>query len=348
MNVKQAKDIARQWVAEEAATIAGLQGAYFAGSAIWLPDHADLPVTSDVDVTLVHDGPAANLPDKPGKFLFRGVVLDVSRIPLHELRLPELILGDYHLAGSFREPNIILDRSGQLSRLTAAVSRDYAKRFWVSRRCDHAMRKIQNNLEVLDASDPLHHQVISWLFPTGVTTHVLLNAGLRNATVRQRYVAVKDLLADYGLLDFHETLLELLGCAQVSRARAEHHLDALVTLFDAVKDRATSPFPFASDISEFARPIAIDGSRNLIARGYHREAIFWIVATWSRCLAIIHADLPYLERDGHDHGFRELLGDLGIASSSDLRQRGERVKALLPAVRDVADQIMSANPDVHA
>jgi hypothetical protein len=62
--------------------------------------------------------------------------------------------------------------------------------------------------------------VTAWLFATGVTTHVLLVAGLKNPTVRQRYVATRELLADYGRVDFYETLLELLGCAQMSRARA--------------------------------------------------------------------------------------------------------------------------------
>lgn len=346
MRVKYVKEVARQWVTEEAARIAGFQGAFLTGSAVWLPDDADLPATSDVDVALIHA--TAHHPEKPGKFLYRDVILDVSWISARELRSPDQILGNYHLAASFRSPQVISDPSGDLARLTTAVSKDYAKHTWVARRCDHAVDKLLSNLELLDESDPFHNQVLSWLFPTGVTTHVLLNAGMRNATVRQRYVAVKELLLDYGRGDFHETLLGMVGCAGMSRERVEHHLDALVTVFDAVKGRARSPFPFASDISEFARPIAIDGSRDLIARGHHREAVFWLVATYSRCLAILHTDLPDLEQDEFDNGYRELLGDLGIESSRDLHQRSERVKEFLPTVRDLAEHIMSANPDVHA
>ena len=45
--------------------------------------------------------------------------------------------------------------------------------------------------------------------------------------------------------------------------------------------------PAASDvdvvvITPAARPIAIDGSRELIEAGAHREAVFWIVATFAR------------------------------------------------------------------
>ena len=210
------------------------------------------------------------------------------------------------------------------------------------------MRKITDGLGSLDAASPFHAQVLSWLFPTGVTTHVLLLAGLRNATVRQRYVAVRDLLNEYGHSDFHDDLLDLLGGTAMSASRAEHHLDGLAALFDVVKDRARPAFAFASDISEVGRPIAIDGSRELIERSDHREAVFWIVATWSRCLAILYTDVPHLAKVEYDLGYRELLADLGIESYGDLRERGERVMAFLPTVRDVAEQIMAANPDVLA
>jgi hypothetical protein len=55
-------------------------------------------------------------------------------------------------------------------------------------------------------------------FRRGITTHVLLVAGLRNPTVRNRYVAVRELLADYNAVELHEWLLELLGAARISRA----------------------------------------------------------------------------------------------------------------------------------
>jgi hypothetical protein len=53
--------------------------------------------------------------------------------------------------------------------------------------------------------------VTAWLFPTGVTTHVLLTADLRNLTVRLRYPAVRELLVAYGQPEFYEELLALLG-----------------------------------------------------------------------------------------------------------------------------------------
>jgi hypothetical protein len=345
MIVKDAKDAARQWVIEEASRAPGFYGAFYAGSANWLPDDAALPATSDVDVWVVLADP--NPPDKLGKFIYRDVMLEVSYLPSDQLQSPDLILGDYHMAGSFRTPNIILDPSGHLTKLQAAVSKEYAKRQWVYKRCEDARNKVLRNLQSLNKSDPVHDQVTAWLFAAGVTTHVLLVAGLKNPTVRRRYLAARELLADYGHLDFYETFLEMLGCAEMSRARVEHHLAALTDVFDVAKALVKTPFFFASDISDIARPIAIDGSWELIERGYHREAIFWMVVTYSRCQKMLSHDAPVEIQDRFRPGYRQLLSDLGITSFADLQQRSEQVKGLLPRVWEVAEAIMAANPGIE-
>ena len=345
MIVKHAKDVARQWVIEEASKLPSFYGAFYHGSTNWLPDDASLPATSDVDVMVVLADP--NPPDKLGKFIYRDVILEVSYLSSHQLQSPEQILGQYHMAGSFRRPSIILDASGQLTKLHASVSEDYAKRKWVYKRCEHAKDKVLRNLQGLNESDPFHDQVAGWLFATGVTTHVLLVAGMKNPTVRRRYVAVKELLTDYGRLDFHDILLSMLGCAQMSRGHVEHHLATLTDVFDVAKTTVRTPFFFASDISDIARPIAIDGSLKLIEHGYYREAIFWIVATYSRCQKVLHHDAPVEIQERFHPGYQRLLGDLGITSFVDLQQRNEQVKALLPRVWEEAEAIMMANPEIE-
>ena len=345
MQVKHAKDVARGWVIAEAGHIPGFSGAFYHGSTNWLPDDAVLPPTSDVDVMVVLDDPTP--PGKLGKFMYRDVLLEVSYLPRDQLQSPEVILGQSHMAGSFRTASVILDPSGWLTILQEAVSRDYAKRRWVRKRCEHARDKVLNNLAGLDALAPFHDQVAPWLFATGVTTHVLLVAGLKNPTVRSRYLAVRELLADYGQLDFYPALLELLGCARMSRAQGEQHLATLTEVFDVAKAAVKTPFFFASDISDIARPIAIDGSRDLIERGDHREAIFWIVATYSRCLKILEQDAPAETQEWFHPGYRRLLGDLGITSFADLQQRGEQVRAFLPRVWEIAEAIMAANPEIE-
>src|SRR5262245_58600742 len=102
MIVKLARDAAREWVATEGTRLPGFCGAYFAGSANWLPDDAVLPITSDLDIMVVLKD--ANPPIKIGKMIYGGALLEVSYISLDRLRSPGQVLADYHLAGAFQTP----------------------------------------------------------------------------------------------------------------------------------------------------------------------------------------------------------------------------------------------------
>lgn len=346
MRVREARAVVARWVLRHAAREPGFAGAFVAGSSTWLPEDAELPATSDVDVMVVTTDAVA--PAKLGKFRWDGVLIEVTYLSWDDLPSAEVVLGSYHLAGSFRTDTVIADPTGRLGALQVATAAGYARRTWVRRRCADAEQRITDRLGALDDSAPWHEQVIGWLFPTGVTTHVLLTAGLRNPTIRLRYPAARALLAEYGRLDVYEELLGLLGCAHLTGPRVAHHLRAMTDVFDAtvpLVPELTTPFFFSSDITEAARPIAVDGSHALVEAGQHREAVFWIVATHARCLTILAHSAPALDAD-FDAGFRDLVGDLGITSPADLRARARQVLDFLPRLREVADAILDANPEI--
>ncbi len=184
MKVGQARDAARQWVMEEAGGIPGFGGAYTAGSTNWLPEDAEPAASSDLDMMVVVSDPGRG--SRRGKFRFRGGLLDVSYLSADQLRPPERVLSDYHLAPSLRTANILADPSGHVTALRAAVCREFAKRRWVRERCAHARDGVLGHLRVIHEGAPLHDLVTACLFGAGVTTHVLLTAGLRNPTVRSR------------------------------------------------------------------------------------------------------------------------------------------------------------------
>jgi hypothetical protein len=335
MRVAVAREIARRWVVSEGAGLPGFGGAFLTGSVLWSPGEAVLPASSDVDVMVVLD--VAEPPIKPGKIRYGSVLLEISFMSGGRLASAEDVLGDYHLAGSFHLPGVLADPSGRLGAIHRMVAREFADRRRVLARCEAAMDVVRHRITGMDEAAPLAEQVTSWLFGTGVTTHVLLVAGLRNPTVRRRYEAVRELLAVHGMLDRYEALLELLGCAGMGAARVSRHLGAVERAFDAAKEVSAPAYPFSSDITEAARPLSIGGSRELIERGLPREAVFWLVATYARCLRKL--SLAGVDGGAHEEGFGELLADLGAETHADRRQRGQGVLDALPDLWHTAETL---------
>ncbi|MFI6292718.1 hypothetical protein ACIBEJ_14105 [Nonomuraea sp. NPDC050790] len=319
MNVQEARQAAARWVA-------GIEceGAFLSGSAAWLAPDETLPPASDVDVFVV----TGERRRKLGKFRFEGALLEATYLTWERIPSAAAILGDYHLAGAFKDDNVLADPSGRLRELQRAVGPAWAEPHWVRERCEHAESGILKGLAAMDEAQPYPARVMRVLFAAGVTTHVLLTAGLRNPTVRLRYPAVRMMLMPYGRAALYEGLLELLGSERMGPGRVERHLAAMTRVFDQAALVENAPYPFASDISPQARHIAVDGSRELIERGLHREAMFWIAVTYARSLLILGGDSP---------GFHEMLADLRIGA---LEERAAAVRAFLPRLRRAAEGII--------
>ncbi|NLJ25483.1 MAG: hypothetical protein GX354_08750, partial [Firmicutes bacterium] len=85
----------------------------------------------------------------------------------------------------------------------------------------------------------------------------------------------------------------------------------------------------------------------MIESGFYREAVFWIVATYSRCQKVFFHDGSDEMHKWADGGYRRLLLDLGIRSLAQLKQGREKVRGLLPHVWQVAEGIMATNPEIE-
>lgn len=265
-------------------------------------------------------------------------------MPEEKLRSADDVLADYHLAGAFRTDSVIHDPTGHLRQLREQVAAGFADRRWIRRRCLDARARITTRLSGSDDDQPWPDRVTNWLFGTGITTHVLLVAAMRNPTIRLRYAAVREVLEEYGQLDLHERLLDLLGCADLTPEQVTQHIRALGDTFDAAATVARTRFFFSTDITPEARPVVVDGSRELIHRGLHLEAMFWAVATFARCQKVLAADAPPVVRDQYAVSFAACLADLGIRSDVDLRERAARVLAFLPELDARTENIIGRHP----
>lgn len=332
------------WVERHEVHQPGFRAAYFIGSSVdrsaetpWLP-------TSDIDIAVVTSEPDALT--RTGKFLHHGALLEVSAFPWDWFTDLGRLAASYHLAHGLRRDTIVADPTGAFRPIQRVIAETFCDQPCVERRWRNAAEKVETLLGTLSTQQPWHRQVTTWLFATGVTTQVLLVAALRNPTVRLRYLSVRAVLDEFGFAGLHEELLQLLGCAGMTAARASRYLDALADAFDAAAAVARTPLPFSSDITPIARPLVIDGSRALIASGDHREAIFWIVATFARCTEILALDAPEAMQQRFAGPFQELLTDLSASSPVELAARADDVRAFLPRLTTAAAKLVDRNPDV--
>lgn len=344
MLVEEVKTIARQWVIEEASKVPHFYGAFFVGSINWMPDGGLFPLTSDVDVKIVTED--ANPPSEIHRLHYQNVVLEYSYQSSDYFQAPETILGDYPLACHFAKPNILVDPSGRLTKIQAAVAAEYAHRNWVQKRCEHARDWLLTSLQWLNEANPFHEQVSTWLYPIATTAHVVLVADLKNPTVRRSLVESREVLSRYKQLSLHEAVLNILGSAQMTKEQVQALLAACTEAFDEAKAIVKTPFFGSPTISDIARPIAIDGSRELIENGYHREAVFWLLVIYSWCQKVFYNDAPEEIHRQSMLRYRRHLRDVGINSFTDLRERTEQIKGLLPQIWEISQQIITTNVEI--
>ncbi|GAA2397268.1 hypothetical protein [Nonomuraea africana] len=321
MKIGEARAAAARWVAGQ--RVPGFAGAYVSGSAAWLAAEAALPATSDIDLVIVVDG---EVPPKLGKFRHEGVLLEVTYVPLEPA---DKVLSSPVLSPGLSRGVILADPDGRLATLHAAVAGEFARPQWIRTRCAALEDRIAT-LAQLDVSRPLADRVLSWVFPASLPTLVILTAARANPTVRRRYVAAREVLMRYGEADFHEELLDWLGCARLARSQVAAHLDRLTDVYDRVP--YDSAQPYGTDLTSEARRISIDGTRELIEQGLHREAVWWIVVTFARCLTFS----PY-----GTAALQDLLDDLGAGTPEEMRHRAGAVMAGLPRLRQVRETLIS-------
>ncbi|MFK3938177.1 hypothetical protein ACI2JA_11805 [Alkalihalobacillus sp. NPDC078783] len=342
MNVKEARRVAFEWVSQFSSRHLTFHSAYLAGSITELKELDELTQSSDVDVFIVVN--SNDVPLKPGKIRASGVCLDITYLPWSVVRKTDNVQRSYHLANSLKKNTILLDPTGELQQVQSIVESQFYQRKWVEARCEDARSRITNNLDTLPAHSTWAEQVTGWLFAAGVMTHVLLVADVRNPTVRLRYLRVKEMLHHYGLDHIYIDLLNFLGCQHLTPTIITSHLEQLEETFDVAASVAKTPLFFSTDLTQEAKAISIQGSRDLIAAGHHHEAIFWMVATYARCHQIFTLDAPHLLSM---KGFNKLLLDLGIRSPTDLNQRANKVREYLPELKKQAQYIMSINSRIE-
>ncbi|PCI85524.1 MAG: hypothetical protein COB24_12805 [Hyphomicrobiales bacterium] len=339
MKITDVKTLAKHWVEENISDLSGFVGAYLTGSTIW-KDEDDLHApSSDVDIFIVMQGD--ELPAKIGKINHQNITLEINFVSFTSISDPQVILAQYHIANAFYKNSVLLDPLGQLAPIHKAVKAQFAEAIWVIKRCEDARGNAKNWLKTFQKASELHDQVTALFFAAGVTTHMLLVAGVKNPTIRRRYVECNILLQQHGYNDICENLLTTLGSQHLSKQTVLHHLNKLDGHFAVACKVMKSPYMFAADMSMDLKSIAIGGSAEMIKAGHHREAVFWLIAIYGRSRAVIFTDGTEAQLNAIDADLWSLLADLGIDNQQDMNIRATMIADDIETAWQIAMKIIA-------
>lgn len=269
--------IAVNWINQSDLTFTS---AFISGSAAHAHPESAYDPASDIDCYLVVEGQPPN--GKIGKITVQGTLLDVSWMSWQIL-----VEAASHavLASLLHHGKIVTDSNGNLTNLKQEIDATFNEPESIAFRLEDMRARIRPIGEpVNQAQLSAPEQVMNWLFPATLATHIPLIRASAPLTVRKRFLAAKKVMKP----NDYEELLSLYGFDVVHREQAQTWLNDTATLFDHTAMLAENSDRFwASDITADARSISICGTQELIDAGNHREALYWIIATRARCLTVM-------------------------------------------------------------
>lgn len=352
----EARRIAEAWLREEAPRVPEFAGAILVGSTRARHAEAPHPAASDVDIFLWVDAEVPSdieqprSPFAPRKLLRHGVVLEPSFHDARRLTDSEAILGDVHLAAAFADPLILLDPTGRLAAVAAAVGPEYRRRRHVQRRLAQVLGLLEA-MSAHPAAPPLPMLAPCWrnvALAMTVTFAAIapLVAALRPLTVRRSLVVAREVLGAAGRDDLADALLRLAGSARLSPVGVKQHVTELWLAYDAAVEARRTPVVMDWNVSREARALECAAIGELVDEGHHREAACPLLQLRTAVQGILENDGDDEVRAWSRDGYGRLLASLGVEGDEAFHARAEAVHAFVADLRQGCEELLAGNPAV--
>jgi hypothetical protein len=339
MTVGEAKAIAREWVLEHASQVPGLQGVFTAGSTNWRSDDSEHSHLSDVDLFHVVTGDPAQAM-RQEKHIYRGVLLETEAVGHESFVNAEAALGAWRFAAHFSVPSVVYDPSGHLSEVQKSVATHYAEREWVRRRCNALVSEARQGAAGMRGPGAFDDRLGAFFFAANLVGQLPLIASLRPPTVRKSFMLFSDAMRAIGHPEIANDMFDYLGSSRITGQEAERLLEAATAVYDRALEVHNEPSAHDYDLCPAARPVMIGGCRDMIDRGYHREAAMWILATHWIPTMCLRLEVPEEYDRTWRAPFQRLLDILGIGSAEAIAGRHDAALDLLARTMAVAEEII--------
>jgi hypothetical protein len=355
MNTRQARETARDWVAENLTKWPGLRAAHLTGGITTMPDDAPFPPHKDVDLHLIFDegspaltagGPFQNIIETE----FRGLMIEAGLKPVTLYARPEDVLSNPEIAHHLTRDSVLYDPDGLLRALEAPVRREFARSRWVRARVASereglcgALARTPEARSAWGASGEINLLGYSFTF-AGAAIAV---AGLKPPSIGGRFfVKLRGLLAEQGRLDLHEQALTALGVGAMAPEAVERWLRRGTEVFDRAVPVYRTPHPFGHKLHAYLRPYFVDSCRSMLDEGFHREAMCWIIAYVCSATDVLRADGPEARRAESAALCDALLRDLGLDRPEARAEAFARAARVHDACFALAGEIIARHPCV--
>ncbi len=339
MKAKEAKIIAKQWVAEYAAHLPGFHGAYLAGGINRIPDDEPFPLYIDVDVhVILENRQESDL--RQDLILYHNVIVESLYIDRGGYESPEAVLSNPLDAQNFLSPSVISDPTGSLTEIQKTVAQEYTRRKWVGERCRRLKEQIMNTLDDEEKSSSFLPMLVLLLN----IPYLIANAHLKAPTNRRALCQIREILHAADRQELYESILAIWGFAHISREETEFRLQECLRAFDRAVEVFKTPFEFDYRIHSYVRPYILDGAQEMIQAGCHREAMLWIVANHLVANVAIRNDAPEDEKRQFQEAYDRIYGSPNTWPTKD------DILPIRRVVEDVfkyVDEVVASNPEIR-
>jgi hypothetical protein len=345
MRVQEVRDIARAWVQEQFADHPEFVGAHLMGALNDMPPEAEFPSFSDVDMNIVIEGEGQRWPDES---LHQGLMLEYGMKSVEAYRDPKAVIANPGLGPNLLTNSILLDPHGILTEAHTFVASEYGQQRWVRARCENEKRqRIEPYFPAIGASEtsPLERLTALWFATLHLAGYVAL-AHLERPTHRRALEVAKHILKQQQGIDLYPALLDMFGCTAWDQRRVEACLSDAAAAFDLAITIHRSPHMGDFKLKAHLRPYFVDASQDMIARGFYREAVPWVMLYYELAALTINLDGSDEDRERFiAEGLMTTLGDLGLATAQDWATRADQCRQTAERMYEFCEAALATYPD---
>jgi len=164
--------------------------------------------------------------------------------------------------------------------------------------------------------------------------------------MRKSLVNSRETLVDIGNAELYENILKIVGVCDITEVEVLDYITELTSAYDYALSVIQTRFYGDFDVNPFARPVAIDGSRNLLDAGYHREAMYWVICMRNWVQNVIENDGTEPEKTRFRAAYNHLLSAISIRNLHDLSTTANALREFIPEIMSTAYEIINQHPDI--